>query len=87
MGLQPAVVRLGGKKVLLMETQRILTVSSSAAFDKTIMVQSRKIKREKQFSDTKRIFQEVHLAVFILCFNILFLERPILEKDRCSLSI
>lgn len=38
--------------------------SGANVFDKTIMVQQRKIKREKQFSEMKKIFQELHLAGF-----------------------
>ena len=37
---------------------------ANVVFDKTIMVQPRKIKREKQFSEAKVIFQELYLAGF-----------------------
>lgn len=33
-------------------------------FDKTTVVQLKKIKREKQFSETKMILQELHLVGF-----------------------
>lgn len=65
MRLQPAVVKFGGKKVLLMVTQKdSYRLGPMLFLTKTIMVQPRKIKREKQFFETKVIFQELHLAGF-----------------------
>lgn len=84
-GLQPAVVKLGGNKsVAIGDSKGLLESLASIVFDKTIMVQPRKIREENNSLRLTWFFRNDTRWVFIIFFNILFLKRPILGKKMLN---